>query len=56
MNQEKLYYSVTELAKLLSVSRQTIHNWIKDGKIAAVKVDGVFRIHKREIEKLGFEL
>lgn len=25
-------YTVTELAKLFQVSRQTIHNWIADGR------------------------
>ncbi len=54
--QEKIYYKITELSKILNVSRQTIHNWLDDGKIKAVKVDGVFRIHKSEIEKLGFRL
>ena len=61
--QEKLY-TVTELSKLFEVSRQTIHNWINDGRfgddlievggqsmllIPASRVDAV---RKEEADKL----
>ena len=45
-------YTVTEVAKQFSVSRQTILKWIKTGKIKAVKVVKVYRIPKEEIDRL----
>ena len=45
-------YTVTEVAKMFSVSRQTVLKWIKNGKIKAVKVVKVYRIPKEEIERL----
>lgn len=41
-------YTVTEVAKIFSVSRQTVLKWINNGKIKAVKVVKVYRIPKRE--------
>ena len=45
-------YTVTEVAKLFSVSRQTVLKWINNGKIKAVKVVKVYRIPKEEIDRL----
>ena len=45
-------YTVTEVAKQFSVSRQTVLKWIKTGKIKAVKVVKVYRIPKEEIDGL----
>lgn len=45
-------YTVTEVAKMFSVSRQTVLKWINNGKIKAVKVVKVYRIPKEEIERL----
>ena len=45
-------YTVTEVAKMFSVSRQAVLKWIKNGKIKAVKVDKVCRIPKEEIYRL----
>ena len=45
-------YTVTEVAKQFSVSRQTVLKWIKTGKIKAVKVVKVYRIPKEEIDRL----
>ena len=45
-------YTVTEVAKQFSVSRQTVLKWIKAGKIKAVKVVKVYRIPNEEIERL----
>lgn len=44
-------YTVTEVAKMFSVSRQTVLKWINNGKINAVKVVKVYRIPK-EIDRL----
>ena len=45
-------YKVTEVAKMFSVSRQTVLKWINNGKIKAVKVVKVYRIPKEEIDRL----
>ena len=45
-------YTVTEVAKMFSVSRQTVLKWINNGKIKAVKVVKVYRIPKDEINRL----
>lgn len=45
-------YTVTEVANMFSVSRQTVLKWINNGKINAVKVVKVYRIPKEEIERL----
>ena len=45
-------YTVTEVSKMFSVSRQTVLKWINNGKIKAVKVVKVYRIPKEEIDWL----
>ena len=45
-------YTVTEVANIFSVSRQTVLKWIKTEKIKAVKVVKVYRIPKEEIDRL----
>lgn len=45
-------YTVTEVATIFSVSRQTVLKWINDGKIKAAKVVKVYRIPKEEIDGL----
>ena len=45
-------YTVTEVAKTFSVSRQTVLKWINNSKIKAVKVVKVYRIPKDEIDRL----
>jgi len=55
---EKDYLTTTELAKLCGVSRFTVLNWIKGGKIDAIRtVGGRYRIPAREamslLETLG---
>ena len=44
--------TVTEVANMFSVSRQTVLKWINNGKIKAVKVVKVYRIPKEEIDWL----
>jgi excisionase family DNA binding protein len=35
-NLSKLVYSVSEAAEVLSVSRQTVYNWIKEGRLVPI--------------------
>lgn len=47
-NTEKKYYTVKELADILGVSRVTVFNRIKQGKIKAEKIGRNYIIHKKD--------
>ena len=50
----KEYYSTAEVANIFRVSRITVFNWIKNGKIKAIKVGRNYVIlHSSIVEKLG---
>lgn len=40
---------IDELANYLKLRRQTIYNWLSQGKISGIKVGGVWRFDRREI-------
>lgn len=44
--------NVKETAKIFGVHWQTIRNWIKQGKIKAVKINRTIRISDEEIERV----
>jgi excisionase family DNA binding protein len=46
------YLSTREFAKLLGVSRVTVIEWIKSGRVAAYSVHGRWRIPYSEVERL----
>jgi len=46
------HYRVSELAKLLGVSRVTVIKWIRSGKISAYSINGYYYIPESEVEKL----
>jgi excisionase family DNA binding protein len=41
---------VDELAEYLKLKKQTIYNWLHQGKIAGMKVGGVWRFDRREVD------
>lgn len=41
---------IDELADYLKLKRQTIYNWLHQGKISGIKVGGVWRFDRRDIE------
>jgi excisionase family DNA binding protein len=41
---------IDELAEYLKLKKQTIYNWLSDGKISGIKVGGVWRFERKEIE------
>lgn len=50
----KEYYSTIETADILRVSRKTVFQWARDGKIKAIKVGRNYIIpHSAILEKLG---
>ena len=42
---------VEDLAKYLKLQKQTIYNWLNKRKISGIKIGGVWRFDKREIDK-----
>lgn len=43
---------VSELAKMLSVTRQTIYNRVKDGSIKSIKIGKAIRIPEEEVDRI----
>ena len=43
--------NIDELADYLRIQKQTIYNWLNQGKITGIKVGGVWRFDRREIDK-----
>jgi excisionase family DNA binding protein len=41
---------IDELAEYLRLKKQTIYNWLSQGKIAGIKVGGVWRFDRKDIE------
>jgi excisionase family DNA binding protein len=48
----KPFFSVTELAESLGITRQAVHKRIKSGKIRAETIGHAFVIPKEEVERL----
>jgi len=41
---------IDELADYLRLRKQTIYNWLHEGKISGIKVGGVWRFERKEID------
>jgi len=48
-----VYYTISEAAKELNVSRQTLYRWIADNKIQVEKIGGVTLIEKPKVVEYG---
>lgn len=42
---------IDELADYLRLKKQTIYNWLSQGKISGIKVGGVWRFDRKDIEE-----
>jgi len=42
--------NIEELADYLRLQKQTIYNWLNQGKISGIKVGGVWRFDRKEID------
>jgi excisionase family DNA binding protein len=42
--------NIDELADYLRLKKQTIYNWLHQGKISGLKVGGVWRFDRRDID------
>jgi len=41
---------IDELADYLKLQKQTIYNWLHKGKISGLKVGGVWRFNRKDID------
>jgi excisionase family DNA binding protein len=41
---------IDELADYLRLKKQTIYNWLHQGKISGMKVGGVWRFDRRDVD------
>jgi len=41
---------IDELADFLKLKKQTIYNWLHEGKISGIKVGGVWRFERKEVD------
>jgi excisionase family DNA binding protein len=41
---------IDELADFLRLKKQTIYNWLHQSKISGIKVGGVWRFDRKEVE------
>jgi len=46
------YYTPEEIAELLKVSRETVYNWLRAGKLKGAKVFNFWRISESELNRL----
>lgn len=44
-------FTVKETAAIFKVTKQTVYNWIKSGKLETVRICGNIRITEEEIER-----
>jgi excisionase family DNA binding protein len=42
--------NIEELADYLRIQKQTIYNWLYQGKISGIKVGGVWRFDRKDID------
>ncbi len=41
---------IEELAEYLKIKKQTIYNWLSERKISGIKVGGVWRFDRKEVD------
>lgn len=46
------FYKIKDVAEVFSVTRQTIYNWIAEGKVNVIRINGNPRISEKEVERL----
>ena len=49
----KLLFRPDEVARIICVTRQTVYNWIQEGKIQVIKLPGgQYRVLRGEVERV----
>lgn len=46
-----VFYNSAEIMEILQISRATMHNYLKSGKLKGVKIGGAWRFSKEDIEE-----
>lgn len=54
--EEETYYTVQELVERFKVTKQTIYNWIKSGRVRAVRFGNRILITRTEVLRLLHEI
>jgi excisionase family DNA binding protein len=44
------FYTPAQIADLLQIKRHTVYLWVRDGKLASVRVGSRVRIHRDALE------
>lgn len=44
-------YTIHELEEVLQVTQRTIYNWIKDGKLKAIKIGRTWRVTQEALDE-----
>jgi len=47
---EKEYYSPQEIAEKFNLKPRTVTNWIRQGKLKAIKLGDLWRVHRADLE------
>ena len=50
--ENKTFYTVKEVSSIIGISITSIYEWIRSGRIAAVKIGKFWRISKEELERI----
>ena len=50
VKQRNRLMDIDELADYLRLKRQTIYNWLHQKKISGIKIGGVWRFNKRDVD------
>lgn len=51
MTEEKQFYTMQEIADILTIDYVTVYRWIKAGKLKAVKLNSIVRVSKESFDE-----
>ena len=51
MAEKMKVYTIEELVEVLQVTRRTIYNYLKEGKLKAVKMGKYWRVTEKQLEE-----
>lgn len=51
-NAEYKHFSLADMESIIGITRRTLLQWIKDGKLKAVKIGGRWRVSEKELQRI----
>ena len=45
-------FTIQEVADMFHVTRKTVYNWITAGRIRVIRVGGVLRVERSEVDRI----